>query len=74
MVLKCCVVNCFSNYVEEEKATVFSFPKEEHLRSIWIKFVYRKDWEPTNLSYICMKHFEHNCYQKGEDNERFRLI
>ena len=33
MVFKCCVVNCRSYYVGEEKTTVFSFPKEEHLRN-----------------------------------------
>ena len=43
-------VNCRSNYADEENTTAFSFPKEEHLRKIWITFVNRKDWEPTNLS------------------------
>ena len=71
----CCVVNCRSNYTCEEKTTVFSFPKEEHFWNIWIKiFQNRKDWEPTNSSYICIKHFEDKHYQKGEGNERFRLI
>ena len=51
MFFKCGVVNCRSNYADEEKTTVFSFPKEEHLRKIWITVVNRKDWEPTNLSY-----------------------
>ena len=57
-----------------KKTTVLSFPKEEHLWKIWIKFVYRKDWEPTNSSCICIKHFEDKYYQKGEGNKRFRLI
>ena len=70
MVFKCCVVNCRSNYAGKEKTTVFLFPKKEHLRKIWITFVKRKDWEPSNSSYICIKHFEN---QKGEDNKRFRL-
>ena len=70
---KRCVVNCRLNYASEEKTTVFSFQKEEHLRKIWIKFVKRKDWEPTNSSYICIKHFENKYYQNGEDNKGFRL-
>ena len=74
MVFKCCVVNCRSNYAGEEKATVFSFPKEEHLRKMWIKLANRKDLEPTNSSYICIKHFEDQYYQKGESNYWFRLI
>ena len=74
MVFKCCVVICRSNYAGEEKTTVFSFRKEEHLGKIWIKFVIRKDWETTNSSYVCIKHFEDKYYQKGEGNKRFRLI
>ena len=57
MVFKCCVVNCRSNYAEEEKTTVFSFTKEEHLRKIRIKFVNTKDWEPTNSSYYMCQTF-----------------
>ena len=74
MVFMCYVVNCCLNYAGEEKTTVFSYPKEEHLRKIWIKLVNRKDWEPTNSSYICIKHFEDKYYQKGGGNKRFRLI
>ena len=70
MAFKCCVVNCRSNYAGKEKTTVFLFPKKEHLRKIWITLVNRKDWEPSNSSYIYIKHFEN---QKGEGNKRFRL-
>ena len=35
------MVNCRSNYTGEEKATVFSFPKEEQLQKIWKKFANR---------------------------------
>ena len=38
MVCKCCVVDCRSNYAGEERTAVFSFPKEESLRKIWITF------------------------------------
>ena len=65
---KCCVVNCRSNYAGEEKTTA---SKEEHLRKVWIKFVNRQDWEPTNSSYISIKHFEDKYYQKEEDNKQF---
>ena len=56
------------------KKPVFSFPKEEHVRKIKTKFVNRKDWKPTNSSYICIKHFEDKYCQKGEGNKRFQLI
>ena len=65
MIFKCCLVKSLLNYVCEEKATVFSFPKEEHHRKIWIKFVNKKDWEPTNSSYTCIKHFEDKIDKKN---------
>ena len=74
MVFKCCVVNCRSNYASEEKTTVFFFPKEEHLRKIWIKFVNRKDWQQTNSSCICIKHFQDNCYQNDKGNKSVPAI
>lgn len=74
MVYKCCVVNCRSNYVGEEKTTVFSFPKDEDLRKRWVKFVNRKDWNPTTSSFICIKHFESKYYKKGDNGNRYRLV
>ena len=74
MVYKCCVVDCRSDYTGEERTTVLSFPKEESLRKIWIKFVNRKDWEPTPSSFICIKHFEEKYYRKSKNNKRYHLI
>ena len=73
MAYKCCAIDCRSNYAGEERTTVFSFPKEESLRKIWIKFVNRKDWEPTPSSFICIKHFEEKYYRKGKNDKRYRL-
>ena len=52
---------------------LFSFPKEESLRKIWIKFVNKKDWGPTPSSFMCIKHFEKKYYRKGKNDKRFRL-
>ena len=73
MVYKCCAVNCRSDYAGGDCTTVFSFPKDEHLRNRWIKFVKRKDWKPTASSYICIKHFEEKYYKKGANDKPFRL-
>ena len=73
MVDKCCVVDCRSYYAGEERTTLFSFPEEESLRKIWIKFVNRKDWEPTPSSFICIKHLEEKYYSKGKNDKRCRL-
>ena len=74
MVYKCCIVGCRSNYIAKEANTVFYFPKDEDIRKRWIKFVNRKDWLPTSLSYICKNHFEPKYFRKGQNNKRYRLI
>ena len=66
-------VDCRSNCAGEERTTVFSFPKEESLRKIWIKFAHRKEWEPTTSSFICIRHFEEKYYRKGKNDKRYRL-
>ena len=58
IVFESCIVNCRSNYTGEESTTVFAFSKEDDLKKRWIRFVMRKDWEPTSSSYIRMKYFE----------------
>ena len=73
MEYRCCVVDCRSNYARGERTTIFSFPKEESFREIWIKLVNRKDWEPTPSSFICIKHFEEKYYRKGKNDKRYRL-
>ena len=57
MVNKCCVGGCCSNYKGEETVSVFSFPSDENIKNRWIKFVSRKDWQPTSSAVICIKHF-----------------
>ena len=36
---------------------------------MWMKFVITKDWEPTSLIFICLKHFKEKCY----NDKRYRL-
>ena len=57
----------------KERATVFSFPKEEILRKRRIKFVNWKNWEATPSSFICIKHFEQKYYRKGKNDKRSRI-
>ena len=59
-------MNCRSNYTGDKSVTIFSFPKQEDLNKRWIKFVNRKDWEPTSSSYICIKQFKEKYYKKGK--------
>ena len=46
---------------------------ELSLKLYWRRFVNRKDWEPTSLSYICIKHFEEKYYKKGKNSTRHHL-
>ena len=64
--LWCMLCCCPSNYAGEERTTVLSFPKEESLRKISIKFVNRKDWEPTPSPFSCIKYFKEKHYRKGK--------
>ena len=47
MVNKCCVVECRSNYKGEKIVSVFSFPSDEHIKNLWIKFVNSREWQAT---------------------------
>lgn len=44
MVFKCCVPNCKGNYDAENKVSVFSFPKDDFLRTAWLHAIPRKDF------------------------------
>ena len=74
MVNKCCVVGCTSNYLGGEVVPVFSFPKDDDLRKLWIRFVNRNFWTVTKSSVICLKHFEKKLVHKGASEKRFRLL
>ena len=66
MVNKFCLVGCRSNYKREEIVAAFSFPSDEDTKNRWIKFVIRKDCQPTPSAVICIKHFEGKFLKKGE--------
>ena len=65
MVNKCSIYNCRSNYAGENHIVVFLFPRDDDLKKIWIRFVNRKNWSPSNSRVICIKHFEKNIFKNG---------
>ena len=43
----------------KQNITKFHFPlKNFELNRLWIRFVNRKEWKPTNHSFLCEVHFE----------------
>ena len=74
MVYKCCIVNCHSNLYRRRKYMGIFFPKEGNLKKRWIRFVNRKDWEPTSSPYTFIKHFEEKHYKKGKNSKRYHLV
>ena len=79
MPFKCVVPLCNSNheksiYEGDRVFPVFEFPgeKKPDLHKRWIRFVNRSDWEPTDSSRICSKHFESKYIKHG--TERVRLL
>ncbi|XP_039288700.1 THAP domain-containing protein 11 [Nilaparvata lugens] len=53
----CCVPGCRGNYDAQTKVAVFSFPKDENLKKLWISSIPRKDYTYTASSRVCEKHF-----------------
>ena len=66
MVNKSCIYNCHSNYASENHTVAFSFPRDNVLKKILVRFVNRKDWFPPNSSVTCNKHFEKKSLKMGE--------
>ena len=74
MVNTCSVAFCKTGYkkrinkVDEipENYSVFSFPtKNPEINRLGIKFVNRKEWQPTKNSGVCSKHFEEKYLKNG---------
>ena len=43
----------------------FPFRKKPEINRLWIKFVNRKEWQPTKNSGVCSKHFEEKYLKNG---------
>ncbi|CAN8030053.1 unnamed protein product, partial [Ixodes persulcatus] len=61
---KCCVPACSINYRTGEKAQVFSFPKDEVLRTKWLRAIPRKYFAPTKNNKVCALHFVESCLER----------
>ena len=57
----CCAVGCTNRYSKTSAISVYGFPTDPERRRQWIAAVDRKDWVPTEHSWICGAHFVSGC-------------
>ena len=53
----CCAVGCSNRYSKGCGLQFYRFPRDPERRRQWIASVNRKNWEPTEHSWICSSHF-----------------
>ena len=53
----CCAVGCTNRFSKGSGISFYRFPTEAERRERWIAAVNRKDWAPTNYTWICSQHF-----------------
>ena len=79
MVNKCAVYGCESGYTAKKKkktedgsnkrpvVAAFRFPlKKSELLVRWVKFINRSEWNPSEHSVICERHFEEKFINRGD--------
>ena len=65
MVLHCCVTLCKSLFERNINILFCEFQSDNHIRSSWLKVIYRKDFysnDQSNSSRLCSKHFKELLY------------
>ena len=68
MVNKCVAFGCKSGYATcTEKVSLFTFPLHKpDLNEHWVRFVNRTNWQPSQSSVLCVKHFEEKFILHGK--------
>ena len=63
--LYCVAVNCKNGF--GFGGSFHSFPRDSHLRKLWIQRVSRKDWTPGKQARLCSDHFEPDCFVRNPE-------
>ena len=66
----CCVPNCRGNYNKDTQVFVFSFPKCEEMKQLWLKKIPRADYELTKNSVVCAVHFKEEFIVRYDEAKR----
>ena len=63
MVKRCVAAGCSNT--NADGVSLYKFPKDEALRSQWIKQVqrFRAEWTATSYSVLCSQHFNDDCFE-----------
>lgn len=60
---RCYAPGCSNKPSETSNISYHKFPKDEAVRSSWIKAIGRPaDWSPPSKATVCSRHFEPECY------------
>ena len=74
MMNTCCVPRCKTGYRsvqnDEEKPALYQFPRNEELRHKWIRVTPTQNWNPTNCSRVCFKHFHEKDFRTTSTDSR----
>ena len=65
MVKSCCAVGCTNHYSKGTQIHFYRFPADTQKRALWVAAVRRKNWTPTENSWLCSTHFIHG--KKDDD-------
>ena len=53
----CCAANCSNVFTKGSEVKFYRFPSDPERKAKWIAAINRKDWYPTEYSWICSEHF-----------------
>ena len=53
----CCAANCSNVFTNGSEVKFYRFPLDPEQKAKWIAAINRKDWYPTEYSWICSEHF-----------------
>ena len=57
MVNSCCAIGCTNRYHEGCGLSFYRFPADRSRRNKWLAAIKRKDWQPSDYSWVCSAHF-----------------
>lgn len=53
----CCAIGCSNRSIKDSAVSFYRFPSNEGRRALWISAVKRKNWQPSDYSWLCSVHF-----------------